>query len=113
MAVVWYRRAAERGDVLAQYNLGCYFEQGKGVAQDRTLAVVWYRKAAEQGDPEAQCNLGCCYLEGHGVAESSAHAFTCLVYQVSRAREFNSAVQLGHVLCERRASMRRRAVREA
>ena len=53
-AVRWYRRAAEQGDVLAQYNLGWMYENGRGVGRDRVEAVRWYRLAAEQGDADAQ-----------------------------------------------------------
>ena len=49
-AVTLYRMAAEKGDSLAEYNLGwCYYE-GKGVEQNDRLATEWYRKSAEHGD---------------------------------------------------------------
>ena len=33
-AVKWYRKAAERGDVTAQYNLGLMYYKGEGILQD-------------------------------------------------------------------------------
>ncbi|WP_419591592.1 tetratricopeptide repeat protein, partial [Thiolapillus sp.] len=57
-AVKWYRRAAEQGYALAQYNLGLMYANGRGVRQDFKEAVKWYQKAAEQGLPKAQVNLG-------------------------------------------------------
>ena len=57
-AVKWYRKAAEQNYAVAQYNLGCCYDNGQGVAKDYAEAVKWYRKAAEQNDAEAQFNLG-------------------------------------------------------
>ena len=53
-AVKWYRQAADQGDVLAQFNLGVFYETGKGVPVDQEHAAKWYRKAAEQGHTDAQ-----------------------------------------------------------
>ncbi|MFT4589650.1 MAG: TPR repeat protein [Candidatus Binatia bacterium] len=66
-AVRWYRKAAEQGDAGAQYNLGNYIADGRGVAQDHKVAVEWFRKAADQQDPHAQNNLGFVYKKGEGV----------------------------------------------
>ncbi len=52
-AVHWFRKAAEKGDTDAQYNLGFCYDNGKGVAKDQTEAVKWYRKAAKQGNNKA------------------------------------------------------------
>ena len=69
-----YRRMAEQGDALAQYNLGnCYFD-GDGVEQDDEEAVKWYRKSAEQGNAMAQYRLGDCYLNGDGVDKNEREA---------------------------------------
>ena len=38
-AVKWYRKAAEQGLALAQFNLGVMYEKGKGVLQD-TLRLL-------------------------------------------------------------------------
>jgi len=61
------RKAAEQGDVDAQYTLGTLYENGLGVKQDDAEAVKWYLKAAEQGDARAQINLGAMYDKGQGV----------------------------------------------
>ena len=45
-AVTLYRRAAARGNALAEYNLGFCYESGMGVTADKTEAAAWYRKAA-------------------------------------------------------------------
>ena len=53
-AVKWYRKAAEQGHAVAQYNLGWCYDKGKGVAQNQSEAIKWYRKAADQGDTDAK-----------------------------------------------------------
>ena len=69
-AVKWLSKAAEQGDVLAQYNLGWMYANGQGVVQDYKQAVKWYSQAAEQGYASAQTNLGVMYAEGQGVAQN-------------------------------------------
>ena len=61
----WYRKAADQGDAVAQFNLGSMYSKGQGVPQDYAQAVVWYRKAAEAGRRHAQFNLGTMYANGH------------------------------------------------
>ena len=73
-AFIYYRKAAERGHLEAQCNLGLCYEMGKGVAKDEAAAVKWYSKAAERGLARAQCNLGYCHDEGIGVTKDEAEA---------------------------------------
>jgi len=73
-AVGWYRKAAEQGDVEAQYGLGLMYDNGQGVPQDYAEAVKWYRKAAEYGDADAHYALGVMYSEGQGVTQDDAVA---------------------------------------
>jgi TPR repeat protein len=68
-AVKWYRLAAERGNAVAQFNLGVSHNKGQGVPQDPKAAVKWYRLAAEQGKMGAQFNLGVMYANGQGVPQ--------------------------------------------
>jgi TPR repeat protein len=74
-AVKWYRKAAEQGDELAQFNLGVMYDNGQGVAKDDVEAAKWYRKAAEQGIAIAQINLGVAYVNGQGVAKDQVEAY--------------------------------------
>ena len=84
-----YRKAAEQGQAIAQYNLGVmyangqdvqlfnpdgYKSYGQGVPLDYTEAVKWYRKAAEQGYAKAQYNLGVMYANGQGVQQDYTEA---------------------------------------
>jgi hypothetical protein len=74
-AAKWFRKAAEQNYAPAQSNLGCCYDNGRGVTKDAVEAVKWYRKAAEQGHPEAQLNLGCCYANGQGVGKDIVEAY--------------------------------------
>ena len=68
------RKAAERGEVNAQFNLGITYWFGDGVTKNPVEAVNWYRKAAEQGLAKAQFNLGCAYSSGTGVIKDPFEA---------------------------------------
>ena len=61
------REKAEKGDAIAQFNLGLVYVKGRGVPKDEAEAVKWFRKAADQGDAQAQFNLGVTYAKGRGV----------------------------------------------
>ncbi len=63
-AAKWFRKAAEEGDAVAQYNLGNMYSDGKGVPQDDAEALKWCRRAAEQGQADAQYSIGLLYAYG-------------------------------------------------
>ena len=53
-AVYWYREAAEKGDSMAQYDLGRIYEAGQeGVAIDYVEALKWWSIAASNGEERA------------------------------------------------------------
>ncbi|WP_172920060.1 tetratricopeptide repeat protein, partial [Capnocytophaga canis] len=56
-AVKWYRKSAEQGNALGQYNLGVMYDYGYGVPKDEAEAVKWYQKSARQGNEDAQKRL--------------------------------------------------------
>jgi TPR repeat protein len=56
-AVRWYRKSAEDGYAIAQYNLGLLYQYGWGVRKNRKKAEKWFQKSADQGLPEAQEKL--------------------------------------------------------
>lgn len=57
-AFPWFQRAADQGDAVGQFNLGCCYYWGVGVTRDDTTAVQWFRHSAQQGFPAAQAALG-------------------------------------------------------
>jgi len=52
-ALDWFTKAAERGVVDSQFNVGFLREGGQGVAEDLSVAYFWYNIAARQGDQGA------------------------------------------------------------
>jgi len=70
-----YKKAAEQGRAVAQYNLAICYVNGIGIEKDEKQAVEWYKKAAAQGYAKAQCNLGVCYEKGTGIEKDEKQAF--------------------------------------
>ena len=68
------RKAAERGDLDAQYRLAGAYNYGKGVPEDHAEAAKWYHLAAEAGHARAQFKLGNLYHYGEGVPLDDAAA---------------------------------------
>jgi len=48
-AVEWYRKAAERGHVVALWRLGRIYKKGIGVPADREKAYAYFEQAAKMG----------------------------------------------------------------
>lgn len=69
------RKAATKGDLRAQNNLGYLFEHGLGITQDYIQALQWYSRAAEGGLADAQYNLATLYHYGRGVAQNHKAAY--------------------------------------
>ena len=69
------KRLAEKGDVVAQMNLGNKYYVGEGVPQNFTEAVKWYRMAARQGNAVAQNNLRMMYSIGSGLPKNFIRAY--------------------------------------
>lgn len=56
-----FTKAAEDGDMNAQFNLGVMYEHGHGVKQSDLKAGEWYQLAADNGHPEAPTALQLLY----------------------------------------------------
>jgi hypothetical protein len=89
----WVRRArvaavqhnlskAERGDPVAQYDLGERYHDGLGVARDYGVALDWFLRAAAQGNARAQMNAGMMLYLGRGSATDGAESIKWLVVAV-------------------------------
>ena len=68
----WYHKAADQGSLMAETQIGIYYDLGKG--HDQAEALKWYRKAADHGDAVAQNNVAIMYAEGFGVKADLAEA---------------------------------------
>jgi hypothetical protein len=69
------QRLAERGDPVAQFEMGARYATGEEVAQDYPQALSWFSKAAEQGNVAAQATLGAYYWAGRGVPQDLSKAY--------------------------------------
>jgi TPR repeat protein len=70
-----FRKAADQGYAIAQYNLGFLYDTGIGVARDFAEAAKWYVRSVDQGDAGAQANLGAMYAQGQGVPRDNVQAY--------------------------------------
>ena len=64
-----WKPLAQRGDSIAQHNLGMLYAKGQGVPQDYKEAIKWYRLAASNGNASAQFNLALMYAKGKHIAK--------------------------------------------
>lgn len=74
IAFEMYKKAANAGLPVAQFNVGLFFEKGKVVSLNQTEAIKWFRKAAEQNYPPAQAKMGYLTVMGRGVKKDYSRA---------------------------------------
>lgn len=74
-AIVWFKKASEKGLPQAQYNLAMAYYVGRGIGQDSGKAFAYFKKSADQGLVPAQHRVGLCYYFGEGVDKDYAQAF--------------------------------------
>ena len=96
IAAKWYRKAAEQGNVDAQFQLGVCYANGSGVEKDMNEAAKWYREAAEQGNPLAQNSLADCYRKGAGVEMNIEES---VKWYLQSAKQDNADAQLQLGVC--------------
>jgi TPR repeat protein len=70
----WYTKAAERGQTMAQYNLGLFYMTQKKHRE----AYEWFLRAAKQGHKLAEYNLARLYLHGHCMEVNYGEAYRWL-----------------------------------
>lgn len=90
LAAAETRAAAERGDMVAQFQTGVAYRNGRGLPRDDAAAGHWYVRAARQGHAAAQYNLGLMYLAGEGIAKSETEA----------AKWMRKAAEQGHATAQ-------------
>ena len=68
------RAAADRGNVIAQGNIGVALALGSGLPGNESEAILYFCKAAKQGDVRSAYNLGFMYANGFGVEKDEGQA---------------------------------------
>jgi TPR repeat protein len=53
-AAEWFTKAAEQGNMDAQYELGVLYLNGDGITKDSDKAIKWFNKAGDQGHVKAK-----------------------------------------------------------
>ncbi len=81
------RKAAEKGDAIAQKALATRYIEGDGIPQNYTEAAAWMRKSAEQGNADAQNNLGILYAQGKGVPQDHVFAYMWMSLAAAQANQ--------------------------
>ena len=71
MAAMLFEKAVAQGDPNAMYDLGCLYQDGRGVVQSFKKTAELYTMAAEQGHVSAMNSLGVLYIQGQGVDQSN------------------------------------------
>ncbi len=79
-------KLAEQGDATAQYNVGVFYQKGRGTTKNINKAFEWYQKSANKGFAPAQYNLGTLYFHGEGVALDRNKSFE--LYQKAANQNF-------------------------
>lgn len=78
-AAKWFLKAAEQGDVFAQYQIGTFYSEGLGLEQDHDKATAYFYEAAKKGDLKAQYQMGVAYYKGNGVSQNTDKAIEWLM----------------------------------
>jgi TPR repeat protein len=73
-AIKWYTKAAEAGEIEAQYALGMLYVNGNGVPADLVKAANWIEMAAHKDHAVSQFQLGVMYCTGKGVPQDFPRA---------------------------------------
>lgn len=73
-----YKKAAEKGDARAQFNLALMYFEGIGTEKNNKLFFSWCRRAADQDLPDALCQLGIAYYNAIGTARNIKRSAQCM-----------------------------------
>ena len=73
--IYWIKKAAEEGNIKAQFLLGGIYSKGLGVKESFRDAAKWHAKAAAQGHPEAAYKLGKLFISDYEIDQRNAAKF--------------------------------------
>ena len=91
-----YKRAADKGDPVAQNKYGLCLKTGNGVACNISEAVQYFKMSADQGNADGQFNYGLCLLNGEGVPRDMSEGAR---YMKMSADQGNANAQLSYAVC--------------
>ena len=79
-AVKWSRKAGDKGNVTAQFNLGQMYRKGEGVLQEMVAAHMWFNIAAANGNKGGVTNrdIAAGELSSADIVKAQARAKRCM-----------------------------------
>ncbi len=89
----YYLKSANMGYSVAQNNIGCYYEKGKGIKKNLTKAYNWYKKSANQNDESAMHKLKKETFNNFDRHENARNASLCLI----AIRKFKKSLLLNDI----------------
>ena len=75
IAIKWYKKSANSGEINAQKELAKIYYYGKNIAKDYQEAFKWYKMAAKQNDTESELMVAKMYFNGEGIIKNCYEAF--------------------------------------
>lgn len=69
------KQSAELGNAEAQYNYGCFLQNGVGIEKNEKEAVDWFKKSSDKGFNDSHYAMMMAYGNGQGVGQNSELAF--------------------------------------
>jgi uncharacterized protein len=90
-------KAAESGNVYAQYNLGIFYRDGNGVEQNDKASAQWFEKASDNGFQEAKADLSIAIAQGKGTVINLLKAYELAneaeVHGIERASKIKEFIE--------------------
>ena len=88
LAIHLHQQAADKGNCESLYELGAFYDFGKGVPQNHHTALGYYAKAAAKGSAKALGALGTLYYYGQGVSQDYDKARTYYQQSLAKGNEY-------------------------
>jgi len=96
LALKWLQKAAEAGDLNAQYEIAVMYAAGDGVEKDIWKAMDLLYKTAEAGNIKAQYEIGLLYYNGDGVEKDYATAMQWFM-KAANQRHYGAQEVIGNM----------------
>lgn len=91
------KRLALKGNTLAQYKLGIFYEFGIATKKNANEAIVWYEKAAKSGNKPAANRLIYQNVKQHGYSKSNHSEWVHKIIKESAVDNVHSLIILGQL----------------
>lgn len=69
LSAEWFKKSADKGNRVAQLNIGRYYKNGTGVETDYSIAMDYFMKSADQDYPDSMHEIAMMYKYKQGIDE--------------------------------------------